>query len=152
MPQPRKSDREKKLTGTFRANRSEAATVFHGRTRLETEIPPPSDLDPAAQQEWRVLMRLAIEAGTISTTNLHCFASMAQAAAAARKAYTAAMRSGPTVRTEEGGTKTSPAWTAWVAADGVLVRWCREFGLTPMAGRMTPQLPVVGGKLHLVGE
>ncbi len=102
MPQPRKSDREKKLTGTFRANRSEAATVFHGRTRLETEIPPPSDLDPAAQQEWRVLMRLAIEAGTVSTTNLHCFASMAAAEG------TAAMRSGPTVPHRRGRHEDQP--------------------------------------------
>jgi hypothetical protein len=101
MPKPRTVDAAKKLAGTLRTNRAEAS-LFHGRHRLENELPPPSDLDPDAQRGCRVLMRLVIEAGTINATNLHCFPSMAQAAAATRKAYAAAMKTGPTPMTKEG--------------------------------------------------
>jgi hypothetical protein len=103
---PRRSDAEKKLTGTFRPERSEAM-LFHGRTRLETELSPPSDLDADAKREWKTDMHLCVGAGTINATNMRSFVSMVQAAAAAQKAYARCMREGPTTKSADGTLKGS---------------------------------------------
>ena len=149
MAKPRISDAQKKLAGTFRANRGEAS-LFHGRTRLEVEIPPPSDLDADTQREWRIHMRLCVEAGTINHTTLRTFTAMCRAAAALEKSYAMAMKSGPTTRTKDGALKPSPAWTGYLGADAAYARWARQFGLTPMQAKSLPQLPTAGAPLRVV--
>ena len=149
MPRPRKTDQEKRLAGTFREGRDEAS-VFHGRTRLETELPPPSDLDPDAQREWRIHMRLCCQAGTLSHTALRGFTAMVKAAAAMERSYTLAMKTGPMVRTQD-GVKSSPAWTGYQQASKLYLQWSQQFGLLPMQARLLPQLPpATGGRLRVV--
>ena len=150
MANPRRSDAAKKLAGTFRPERGEAA-LFHGRTRLETELPPPSDLDADAKREWKTHMHLCVGSGTINATNMRSFVSMVQAAAAAQKAYARCMKEGPTTETADGTLKANPCWAAWVSADAAYAAWAKQFGLTPMQGRLLPQLPpATGGKLRVV--
>lgn len=143
MPQPRVSDTEKKLRGTFHPSRSEVVAA-HGRTRLTDPLPPPSGLDADARREWSLHMQLCITAGTVSASNLRAFQSMVEAAAASAKAYKLAMQSGP-VACSKRGSKVHPAWQAWTHADAAYRGWCQQFALTPMSGRMVPQLPVPGG-------
>lgn len=148
MANPRRSDAAKRLAGTFRPDRSEAS-LFRGRTRLETEIAPPSDLDPDAQREWRIHMRLCVEAGTINHATLRAFTAMIKAAALLEKSYAMAMKSGPTVRTKD-GVKASPAWAGYLGADAAYARWAKQFGLTPMQAKNLPQLPTAGAPLRVV--
>ena len=148
MPRPRTPDAVRKLAGTFRKDRGEAL-LFHGRTRLETELPPPSDLDADAQREWRTHMRLCIEAGTLSHTALRSFLALVRAAVAVERSYGPAMKSGPTVRTQD-GVKASPAWAGHLQASSNYARWAGQFGLTPMTAKHLPQLPTAGGPLRVV--
>ncbi len=150
MPQQRLSDAQKKLQGTFTASRSET-NMINGRVALTEPVPPPSDLDPAAQREWRMHMAQCVAARTISQINLAAFRALAEAAAARAKAYRLAIRQGPTVATAEGGSKANAAWAGYVAADAAYQRWCQAFALTPRAGAGVPQLPVPpGGRLRVV--
>ena len=143
MPRARLTDQQKKLSNTFEASRSEA-TLVHGRVALTEPLPPPSDLDPAAQRAWRVLMQQCVASKTICSSNLAAFGAFAETAAARDKAYRLAMEQGPTQNTEAGTTKTGAAWTAFLATDQAYFRWAMVFGLTPKAGSQLPQLPVPG--------
>jgi hypothetical protein len=144
MAHPRLSDAQKKLKGTFEPARSEL-NLINGRTALLEAVPPPSDLDPVAQQEWRVHMAQCVAARTISHVNLAAFRALAEAAAARSRAYKLAIKQGPAVPTADGGSKTNAAWAGYVAADAAYQRWCAAFALTPKAGAGLPQLPVPGG-------
>jgi hypothetical protein len=62
----------------------------------------------------------------------------------------AAMRAGPTTRSAAGTAKASAAWMARLATDANYRGWCKEFALTPMAGRMVPQLPAPGSQLRVI--
>lgn len=112
-------------------------------------MPPPDELDPEAQREWRVHMHLCVTAGTINSTNLRSFVSLAQSAAAAQVAYRLAIRIGPLVRTKDSA-KVSPAWKAYLETDAIYQRWARQFGLTPQSAKGLPQLPTLGGPLRAV--
>jgi phage terminase small subunit len=151
MARPRLSDEAKKLRGSFEPSRG-AGRLFHGRAALTEPLAPPSDLDAAAQREWRAHMLQCVAARTISHVNLCAFRALVETAAARNRAYRLAMRQGPIQPTANGGTKTNAAWLAFLAADACYLRWAQMFGLTPKAGAGLPQLPVAGeSRLQAVG-
>jgi hypothetical protein len=142
-------DKMKRLTGNYRENRSEQQLV-DGRHRLTKALSPPSYLSADAQRQWKIHMGLAIQAGTVSTINLSAFVAMMKCAAALERVYRAAMRAGPTTQSAAGTAKASAAWMAYLATDANYRGWCKEFALTPMAGRMVPQLPALGDRLRVI--
>jgi hypothetical protein len=136
------TDQERRLRGTFERTRSVAGMV-RGRVALTEVLPPPNDLDLAAQREWQIHMALCVSAGTISHTNLAAFQALTETAALRRKAYRRALKASP-VAVGERGTKVSPAWTAFAVVDAAYCRWASAFGLRPRAAAGLPQLPVPG--------
>jgi hypothetical protein len=73
------------VAGTYRESRSLAAQG-RGRTRLEAELPPPSDLNVSAKQALCMHMRICVELGTVCSANLLAFASLVKCAAASERA------------------------------------------------------------------
>lgn len=150
MPRPRTvSDETKRLRGTFKRTQR-AGPMGQGRERITEAIPPPGDLDRAAQAEWTVHMTLVLALGSISISDLAAFRALAETAALMRLAYKAAMRAGPITKGEKGSSKTSPEWQAWVAANARYVVLLDRFGLNPAAARSLPVLPVRGQPLQVV--
>jgi hypothetical protein len=142
MARPRLSDAGKKLHGTYEPNRAFAT----GRVRLTEPVPPPAELDEAAQREWVVHMKLVLLAGTLAVTDLRAFQALAETAALASRAYREAMAAGPIAHGDR-GSKTSPEWSAWGAANTKYLALLGHFGLTPASARLVPQLPPPKGTL-----
>ena len=134
-------DQARKLPGSYEALRNDAS-LARGRVALTEVLPPPDDLDPAAQREWRVHMAQCVAAGTISYTNLAAFQALTEAAALRRKAYRRALREAPVRTTAAGSTKSNAAWATFFAADAAYRNWIAAFGLTPRVA--LPRLPVPG--------
>jgi hypothetical protein len=141
MPRARMGDQARKLHGSYEASRNEAS-LTRGRVALTEVLPPPDDLDRAAQREWRIHMAQCVAAGTISHTNLAAFQALTEAAALRRRAYRRALREAPVRTTAAGGTKSNAAWAAFFAADTAYRNWVAAFGLTPRVA--LPRLPVPG--------
>lgn len=72
MPRALMGDQARKLRGSYEASRNDAS-LTRGRVALTEVLPPPDDLDPMAQREWRVHIAQCVAAGTISHTNLAAF-------------------------------------------------------------------------------
>jgi P27 family predicted phage terminase small subunit len=142
MPRPRLSDDVKRLRGTFEASR--AAPVV-GRVRLAQPIDPPSDLDKAAQSEWKLHMQLCLATGMLAATDLRAFRNMCEAAAMTARCYREAMKAGPVTSDVKGNLKLSPELLAWKVAAGVYTSLLTQFGLSPASARMLPQLPPAKG-------
>lgn len=136
MAPPRLPAATKKLRGTYEAHRDAPRDV--GRYRLTEPLPPPAGADKDMQREWSLHMQLAIAAGVLSHVDLRSFTALVEAAVLSGNAYREAVKAGPIVESER-GCKTSPQWSAWVAASGVYRGWCREFGLTPGAAQHVAQ-------------
>jgi hypothetical protein len=134
-------DEARKLRGSYEASRKDAG-LTRGRTALIEVLPPPDDLDPAAQREWRIHMAQCVAAGTISHTNLAAFRALTEAAALRRRAYRRALREAPVRTTAAGSTKSNAAWAAFFAADAAYRNWIAAFGLIPRVA--LPQLPAPG--------
>jgi hypothetical protein len=143
MPRVRMGDRARKLRGTYEASRNEASAI-RGRVALTEILPPPDDLDPLAQREWRIHIIQAIGAGTVGHVNLAAFRALTEAAALRSRAYRRALREGPVRSTAAGSTKSNAAWVAFLAADTNYQRWMAAFGLTPKSAANLPRLPVAG--------
>jgi hypothetical protein len=129
------------LRGSYEASRDEAS-LTRGRVALTKILPPPDDLDRAAQREWRIHMAQCVAAGTISCTNLAAFQALTEAAALRRRAYRRALREAPVRTTAVGSTKSNAAWATFFAADAAYRNWIAAFGLTPRVA--LPRLPVPG--------
>ena len=136
MARPRLSDADKKLRGTYEASRA----FTTGRIRLTEPVPPPAELDEAAQREWSTHMQLCLMAGTLAVTDLRAFQALAEAAALTARAYREAMAAGPIAHGDR-GSKVSPAWSAWGAANTKYIALLAHFGLTPASARLVPELP-----------
>lgn len=148
MAPPRLPAGAKKLRGTYEASRDAPRDV--GRYRLTAPLPPPDRADKDMQREWQLHMQLCIAAGTLAATDLRSFTALVEAAVLSANAYREAVKAGP-ITYGERGCKTSPQWSAWVAASGIYRGWCREFGLTPSAAQHVPQAtPPRSGTLAVV--
>jgi hypothetical protein len=143
MAPPRLPTATKKLRGTYEAHRDAPRDV--GRYRLTEAVPPPPGVGKDMQREWMLHMSMCLASGVIATTDLRSFTALVEAAVLSNRAYREAAAAGPIVESER-GCKTSPQWSAWVAASGVYRGWCREFGLTPGAAQHVAQasLPKTG--------
>jgi hypothetical protein len=134
-------DQARRLRGSYEGSRNDAG-LTRGRTALIEVLPPPGDLDRAAQSEWRIHMAQCVAAGTVSHTNLAAFRALTEAAALRRRAYRRALREAPVRTTAAGGAKSNPAWASFFLADTGYRTWLAAFGLTPKGA--LPQLPVPG--------
>jgi P27 family predicted phage terminase small subunit len=136
------SDDVKRLRGTFERSRAAAVT---GRVRLEQPIEPPSDLDKAAQNEWRLHMQLCLATGMLAATDLRSFRALVEAATLTARCYREAQKAGPVTSDIKGNMKLSPELLAWKVAAGVYTGLLAQFGLSPASARMLPQLPPAKG-------
>jgi hypothetical protein len=141
MARPRISDAAKRLHGTYRPSQSPAVT---GRVRIEQPIDPPDDLDKDAKAEWQLHQRLCLQAGTLAVTDLRAFRLLIETAVLVQRSYKAALKAGP-VSHGDRGSKTSPEWSAWIAAHQRYVSLLDRFGLLPMAAKHVPMLPPAKG-------
>jgi phage terminase small subunit len=130
------SDAERRLRGTYEPSRAFTTS----RVRLTEPVEPPAELDATAAAEWAVHMKLCLLAGTLAVTDLRAFQALAETAALASRAYREAMAAGPIARGDN-GSKVSPEWSAWGAANTKYLALLAHFGLTPASARQVPQLP-----------
>jgi hypothetical protein len=137
------------LRNTYEASRDVPREA--GRYRVTTPLPPPDKADNEMQREWSLHMQLCIAAGTLAATDLRSFTALVEAAVLSAKAYREAVKAGP-IMFGDRGCKTSPQWSAWVAASTLYRAWCREFALTPSAAQHVTPLPApkTPGKLRVV--
>jgi phage terminase small subunit len=143
MPRERLPTAGKKLRGTYRASRDVPENA--GRVRLSAAVGPPDDLDKSARPQWVLHMELCIRAGTLAVTDLAAFRLLVESAALTARGYAAALKAGPVARSDR-GSKVSPEWQAWVAANARYTALLDRFGLTPASGRTLPLLPPARGQ------
>ena len=144
----RLSDDAKRLRNTLHRR---AAPPSLGTPRLVRPIPPPRDLAPELQRQWKLHMTMVLAGGRMASVDLLAFAELVRAAHLAEVGYTAAIKEGPTVPAEKGQTKTGSAWRGYLIATANYRSWLDRFGLTPKARQTVAQLPAPAGALHVVG-
>lgn len=150
MVQPVSSE-TKKLRNTLRPHRERERQARHaGLRRITAPIAPPKVVPPELQRQWELHLELLIAAGTMAVIELRGFVAMIRCAALLEKAYAAAQKAGPVARIRDGGSKTSAAWSAWLATDAAYQRHLDAFGLRPHAHGRVTQLPSPGGPLRVV--
>jgi hypothetical protein len=132
-------DNVKKLRGTFAPSRARPSQA-RLPSRLEYAVRPPRDFSPEMKRQWNDHMAAIIAAGRTTPSDLLAFRQLCRAAVLAETGFAEAVRSGPTVTTEE-GPKSSPAWRSYVAADAAYRGWLIQFGLAPRARGSVQALP-----------
>ena len=124
----RRTDLEKQLSGTARADRTPKRDVAQ---RLLTPPKPPSHMSPRARAEWRRIAPAVVGLGTLTTADLRAFEMLAQTLATATEAMETLEASGLSVPTADGGLKPHPCVRIMETARAQAKTLLSDFGLTP---------------------
>jgi P27 family predicted phage terminase small subunit len=130
MPNPRRSTREKTLTGTLRADR-ELKTDF--TERLTEPPPPPEQLAPDAAEIWNTIAAAAVGIGTLTAADLPLLGLLVSTMNAEATARATLATEGMTITAGSGGLKKHPAAAIAEAARSQALQMLKEFGLSPKA-------------------
>lgn len=128
MPNPKKPIQKKMLSRTARKCREipkSTASALTAAPRL------PRGMSKAAAAEWKSLMPMVIELGTISGADLRAFELLCVTLATATEAEETIKQEGLTVSAASGGTKAHPAIKVMECARSQAANLLRDFGLTP---------------------
>src|SRR5919202_2961857 len=138
MPRPRLSAAQKRLRGTYRADRSAPAAPSE---RLSRCPPPPATLTDAGTAEWKRLAPIAHRLGTLCAADLRAFELLCMTLATAAEAEATIRREGMTLPTGSGGTRAHPAIRIMEGSRAQAARLLIEFGLTPRARNAVEPAP-----------
>jgi P27 family predicted phage terminase small subunit len=140
MPQEKIPAARKRLSSTLRESRERPKTAAQA---LDKAPRPPKHLPAAAQAEWRALMAMAVELGTITAADLRAFEMLCCTLATVSEAETAIRMQGLTLATENGGQKSHPAIKIMETGRAQAAALLRDFGLTPKARNHVAKAPAL---------
>lgn len=130
---PRKSDAEKKLSGTFRPSRANKDALGLAASPLPA---PPSHLSAVERQTWRRLAKAINPLKIATAADVESFALMVQAVAVAHLAASELFRGGVTIVetsvTGEPKSKTNPAFYVFVQAQKLVMLHFSRWGMSPV--------------------
>jgi P27 family predicted phage terminase small subunit len=138
MSNPRKSNEQKHLAGTYRADRDKPPAAGE---RLTEAPEPPDTLSLGARQEWIALAPVLVELGTLCRGDLRAFEQLCETLATANSLQAIIQAEGVLLKMGNGGFKTNPAMKSLEVARNQAARLFTEYGLTPKARNYVSRAP-----------
>ena len=138
MPNYRKPNHLKRLSGTYRKDRD--VPVAAG-DRLTEPPEPPDALSQGARQEWIALAPVLVELGTLCRGDLRAFEQLCETLATANSLQAVIAAEGILLKMGNGSYKTNPAQKSLETARNQAARLFTEFGLTPKARNYVSAAP-----------
>jgi P27 family predicted phage terminase small subunit len=138
MPNYRKPESKKRVSGTFRRDRAKKAPSGEA---LASVPPAPDHLSPVARKEWQRLAPHLVKQGTMARADLRAFELLSEVLATSAQAQAVIAEQGLTIGTD-GSVRAHPAIKILEQARAQAIRLLGEFGLTPRArGHVEPAPP-----------
>lgn len=139
MPNPKKTNELKRLSGTYRADRDKPAQTAGERL---TEAPePPDTLSRGAKQEWQGLACVLVELGVLTLADLRTLALLCETLATVTELENTIQREGFTIAAATGGHKAHPALKALETTRNAAHRMLGDYGLHPKARNYVSRAP-----------
>jgi P27 family predicted phage terminase small subunit len=149
VPNPRRSKRDKILSGTLRADR-EPQTDF--TERLTEPPPPPKELSEKAAVIWTALAAAAVGIGTLTAADLPLLGLLVSTMTAEADARATLATEGMTIVAGSGGLKKHPAASIAETARSQALQMMKEFGLSPRARQSVDTTPPVDRTPNVFAE
>jgi P27 family predicted phage terminase small subunit len=113
---------------------------------VKQAIPPPKRLDAGEQAQWKALMKILVERGTLSMGDMPAFAELVHSLGDIRRARAVLDAEGLTVMTQRNGEKPHPCVIVLDKAKSASLSWLAHFGLTPASRHRAQQVPASSGR------
>ena len=138
MPNPRKPEALKRLSGTYRPDRDNQSPAGD---RLTESPEAPDTMSLGAKQEWKALSPVLVSLGTICKADLRAFEQLCETLATQTALQAVIESEGVLLKTGTGSYKTNPAMRSLETARNQAKALYTEFGLTPKARNYVSPVP-----------